>query len=85
MALFEITWILLRNGGLEAYLQGHTEEFSVHLVDEIAQTRSQLDAKSEASPMEMPGSEPIQLLRIVDPVGPEEITRILQTVKCHHL
>ncbi|KAM6449776.1 uncharacterized protein PHA67_017114 [Liasis olivaceus] len=86
-ALFGITRSLLGKGDLVIHLQGCVEEFSEHLQDKIARICSKLDSERGVGSGEIPGDRSYPVIwEQFDPVVPEEVDRILQTVKsttCH--
>lgn len=73
-------------GDPEVYLQGHTEDFSVHLVDNVIQIHPQLDAKHDRTPVEMPteGTYPVNW-GLINPIGIEEVGQCPLECKSHHL
>lgn len=75
--LFRVARTLLGKGDPDLYLRGYAEEFSRHLEDKIAQIRSQLNTKHDASPVEMPGDTSPFIWEGFDSVGAEEMDGVL--------
>lgn len=81
MALFNVTLSLLEKKGSDDPIQGRMKKCVQHLTEKIIQVRSRLESKYGARPIrDAQGMDLSVIWEQFDPVGPEEVDRVLGAV-----